>query len=215
MASYTPRSYETARTIFGILEFVAWTAVVVGIIAAFAASSATGSSFGRSAGMAVFLAAVPGIALSVVGLIAAALVQNCRAGVDSAEMSGHMLKIAEEQLKISKEAHKASLAQSASFAQVQKSPAKPATPVAEPASSDASAASPAPKVAAAEAIIGNKKEPPVFGRAPTLETITHDGVSIRRTEDAFFIGELRFTELEPAKAFIDENLSKAKKPLPS
>ena len=214
MASYTPRSYETARTIFGILEFVAWTAVVVGIIAAFAAASATGSSFGRSAGMAVFLAAIPGVILSVVGLIAAAMVQNARAGVDSAEMSGHMLKIAEEQLKLSKEAHKASFAQSASFSQAQKSPAKPVAS-ADPASSDVPQTSSAPKAVAAEATIGNRKEPPVFGQAPTLETITHDGFSIRRTEDAFFIGELRFTELEPAKAFIDENLSKTNKSLPT
>ena len=45
------RSYETARTIFGILEFVAWTAVVAGLIAAFAGANAASYYSGSSAGL--------------------------------------------------------------------------------------------------------------------------------------------------------------------
>ena len=93
------RNYSTARTIFGILEFVAWTAVVIGIIVAIMVASAGGYYTGSAFSLA---GAIPGLILSLLGLIGAAIVQNCRAGVDTAEMTGKMLKISEQQLQLSR-----------------------------------------------------------------------------------------------------------------
>lgn len=122
------REYTTARTIFGILEFVAWVAVVGGIIVAImGASAATGFS-GRSAGL---MGSIPGFIMAFLGIIAVATVQFYRAGVDTAEMTGKMLQISKEQLQLTKEAQKASFA-------AKGAPATPATAKApEPATTPA------------------------------------------------------------------------------
>jgi hypothetical protein len=207
MSSYTPRSYETARAVFSILEFVAWTAVVVGIIVAFAGASATGSSFGRNPGLGVlFLAALPGIALSVVGLIAAAIVQSSRAGADAAEMTGHMLKIAEEQLKVSKEANKASYSPSTSFDQSGSSSRKP-TPL--PPGSQQTTDRPAATATSFDRAVAQSVEPTVSAKASTLGAIEYRGLTIRRTGEGFQVGDLTFPALGPARAYIEDYLSKA------
>lgn len=118
------REYTTARTIFGILEFVAWVAIVGGIIFAITGASAATGFSGRSAGL---LGAVPGLLFAFIGIIAVAIVQSSRANVDTAEMTGKMLQISKEQLQLTKDAQKASFA-------VKAAPAKPAaTKPAEPA----------------------------------------------------------------------------------
>ncbi len=115
------RSYSTARALFSFIEFVAWTVVVAGVILAivgFGAGNVGGASFGRGGGgaLGVILGALPGIFLALFGLIGAAIVQNSRANVDSAEMAGKMLKTAEEQLQFAKQAATVSFAPSASVA---------------------------------------------------------------------------------------------------
>ena len=87
------REYSTARTIFGILEFVAWVAVIIGIVVAIRGADAVG----RYGGGAALAAAVPGLILSLVGIIAVATVQFYRAGVDSARIAGKMYLLALEQ----------------------------------------------------------------------------------------------------------------------
>lgn len=125
------REYTTARTIFGILEFVAWVAVVGGIVVAImGASAATGYS-GSSAGL---MGAIPGFIMAFLGIIAVATVQFYRAGVDTAEMTGKMLQISKEQLQLTKEAKKASFA--AKAAPVKPAAAKPAEPATTPADFD-------------------------------------------------------------------------------
>lgn len=101
------REYSTARTIFGLVEIVAWTAVVAGGIAGFVGATAATGFSGRSAG---FMGAIPGFAIAFFGIIAVATVQFYRAGVDTAEMTGRMLQISKEQLQLAKEAQKASFA---------------------------------------------------------------------------------------------------------
>lgn len=85
------RSYETARTIFSILEFVGWAVVVLGFVAASVLAIRVVQYAGSEA---AFFAMVPGIAASVVGLFAVASVQSGRANVDAAEYSQQSLKIA-------------------------------------------------------------------------------------------------------------------------
>lgn len=114
--------------LFGFLEFVAWTAVVLGIGVALFGASAGGSIGGRGPAAAGTLAAVggalPGIILSVVGLIGAAMAQFARAGVDTAEMTGKMLEIARKQIDATKSMN----------SKLSAAPAQSGKPSAEPAS---------------------------------------------------------------------------------
>ena len=95
------RDYKTARTIYGLLEFIAWVAVAGGLIFAVAGASAT-TGFARSPIGA--LGAVPGLVLALIGILAVAAVQDFRAGVDTAEMTGKMLALQKEQLQLVKDA---------------------------------------------------------------------------------------------------------------
>lgn len=98
------RSYGTARSLFGFLELVAWSAVVIGMLAAFAgADTRSGGMFGGNIGI---IGAVPGIIITVLGLFQVAIVQAARATVDTAEYTQQMLKIARDQLDVSKQSLK-------------------------------------------------------------------------------------------------------------
>jgi len=96
------RSYETARGMFSFLAFVGWSAVVIGVLAAISGAQMK-TGFGGSVG---FVGALPGIIIAVVGLLNIAIVQAARATVDTAEYTQQMLKIARDQLDVSKQSLK-------------------------------------------------------------------------------------------------------------
>lgn len=124
------REYTTARTIFGIIEFVAWIAVIIGIVMAVSGSGSGSYAFRSGAGL---IGALPGLVLSLLGIIAVGAAQFFRAGVDTADMTGHILAISKEQLKIAKDAQKAGFAAEAI-------PAKPtAVKAPEPATTPSNA----------------------------------------------------------------------------
>lgn len=95
MYSYM-RTYETARTIFSILEFIGWVIVVLGVVVSF-----YGLSSGGIAGFAYekppfglrIIAMLPGLGMILAGLISVAYTQSFRATVDMAEMARDHLKI--------------------------------------------------------------------------------------------------------------------------
>ena len=101
------RSYEAARGLLGFLGFLAWCAIIVGVVIAIGAGSAVSQtrSFGVGGGaMAGMMAAMPGLILAFLGFLALAQVQMGRAGVDTAEYTQQMLKIARDQLEVSRQA---------------------------------------------------------------------------------------------------------------
>lgn len=76
------RSYETARSLFSFLAFVAWSAVIVGVLIALVGMG--GVSRYADGGATVF-ASLPGLGISLIGLFQVAVIQNARATVDTAE----------------------------------------------------------------------------------------------------------------------------------
>lgn len=93
----TMRSYDAARGLFSFLAFIAWSAVVVGVIAAFGgAQMRTGLD-----GAVGIMGALPGIGIAILGLFQVAVIQAARATVDTAEYTQQMLKIARDQLDVS------------------------------------------------------------------------------------------------------------------
>ena len=180
------RDYSTARTIFSILEFVAWTAVVIGIVVAFMGASAGGYYSRSAAGLA---GAIPGLVLSFLGLIGAAFVQNCRAGVDTAEMTGKMLKISEQQLQLAR----------ASAGYATSSGATRSV-----ASKDSASASFGTGSGERTALSADFDGPDGVGREPKMPSIEYKGESILTTQLGVFIGDEQFETVEAAKKHIDE-----------
>ena len=94
------RSYGTARGIFSFLEFIGWSVVVIGIIVGFvlAGGARRYASDGQK-----FMLFLLGGSSSLIGLFFVGAVQHWRAGVDSAEYGQQMLKLARDQLAVSKQ----------------------------------------------------------------------------------------------------------------
>lgn len=97
------RSYEAARSLFGILAFLAWAVVAIGVVAAFIGAESVPSYAGDEM---VLLALAPGIGIGILGLVLVAFVQMGRANVDTAEYTQQMLKISRDQLDVSRQALK-------------------------------------------------------------------------------------------------------------
>lgn len=107
------RSYGAARGIFTFLEIVSWGVVVIGIIVGLimAESASRYTSDGQR-----FLLFLMGASSSLIGLLMVGAVQNWRAGVDSAEYGQQMLKVARDQLEVSRQSLKQQEADRNSFA---------------------------------------------------------------------------------------------------
>jgi len=106
------RSYGTVRGIFSFLEFVGWSVVAIGIIVGFTLSGTAGR---YASGGETFMLFLLGASSSLVGLFFVGCVQHWRAGVDSAEYGQQMLKIARDQLTVSKQGLKAQNAETRSY----------------------------------------------------------------------------------------------------
>jgi hypothetical protein len=114
------RSYETSRKIFSILEFFGWAAVVLGAIVVVTGFGAASATRGYNGSGLALMAIVPGLALAFFGLMGIAGAQVGRAGVDTAEMTGQMLKVARDQLQVSKDALRGGKQTETGFASVAK-----------------------------------------------------------------------------------------------
>lgn len=165
------RNYATARSLYSFLEFLAWSMVIGGGILAIAgagmAEQAGSSGFGRSSGtnpVAMFIAAVPGVVVCIFGILLAAMIQSGRANVDAAEMTGKMLVLAEESLKLQKTQQ-----QTQSFATASARPATGQSPTG-PAPAGVSHGAARPAVDGA-AVLGTASRAGVVGAAaaPRLE----------------------------------------------
>lgn len=208
------RDYSTARGLFGFMGFIGWAAIIVGLIVAMI-GGAGGSSFGREVGpLAAVLAAMPGLMLALSGFLIVAFVEIGRAGIDTAENTQEALAVGREQLQIMKAGFAAgtgglvgtaSTKTAASFDQKSAAPTYAATSdQAEPARQSAGAAD--KLMLGAFSADAGRQEPKMYGMAPALETIEYRGSKIRRTDEGFFVGMLQFERLEPAKAFLDEQV---------
>jgi len=98
------KSYSAARGMFGFLEFLSWFGIIIGAIIALVAAGGVSQvrGFGNTSGVGMMmLAAAPGIGMALSGFFGLVFVQIGRAGVDTAEYSQQMLKVARDQLAVS------------------------------------------------------------------------------------------------------------------
>lgn len=186
--------YKTARSIFGFIEFCAWSVVVIGVIAT-SAGMAGGSLLGSGGGI---WGALPGLAVLFIGLVSVMMVQIGRATIDTAQMTGKLLENSTESLRI---------------LQMQSAPASPATATnaaaAKPAQASAvhdrsrsSVPDPKPKQIAQPIPAPAKPAPPP--EPPQPKAIEHLGKRIDPFENGWKVGGIHFETVDQAKAFIDE-----------
>jgi hypothetical protein len=103
MAIISPeRSYATSRFVFSMLEVVGWGTAIVGVLLAIAGLQTGGAgSFIRGGTSAAqdLLAMLPGLALTLGGLVSVASVRSSRAYVETAELTLEMLRLARRKIK--------------------------------------------------------------------------------------------------------------------
>lgn len=178
------RSYEAARTYFGVLGFLSWCVIILGGFVALGSLVAVGQmsrNFGGSS-MAGLAGLIPGVAVMFAGFMGLVVVQIGRAGVDSAEYGQQSLKVAREQLEISRQGLKRQQADSQSFAAL------------KPSTEQQSAAS------------FERKEPSVTSPPKNAEPGEHRGHKIIRVGGSFrAIGDV-FASHDEAVAAIDRKL---------
>ncbi len=193
------RSYEAARRYFSILEFIAWCLIVLGgfiAIVAFAAIAEANRRYGGSPALLVIVPAIlPGSGIAFAGFMGLVVAQVGRAGVDSAEYGQQSLKIARDQLELSKQALRQGAQAEPSYAALQaaKKDLQPDTAVSKGAAPSASYAAPP-----SETHETAKLAPP---RAEALE---YKGRVIQPENGQFVFGKMQFQSLEAAQRYIDQ-----------
>lgn len=131
------RSYAAARGMFSFLAGVSWIIIVLGLLMALIAASASGgqSAFGgRPSGAMVLLSTVPGLFAAFVGFLGLVGVQIGRATVDSAEYGQQALDVARKQLEVSRQALRQGIQAQESYRDVIKRNGEATAPVADRAS---------------------------------------------------------------------------------
>ena len=179
------RSYEAARTLFSFLGFCAWSVVVIGVLVALIGASGGSRYGGAGAGL---LAMVPGIGISIAGLLLLAFVQMGRAGVDTAEYTQQMLKISRDQLEVSQQSLKQGDAFQKSYAALNKE----ANTIPKNAGYSAKPAEPEETVKQTEKPVQN------YGKR-----ISYEGHSISEFNNTFHVENAEFRKIEHAKEYID------------
>lgn len=169
------QSYAAARSLFTFLAGIAWCAIFGGAILGIVAAGVV-NEFNRSL-PAILGAALPGIIIALIGLLALAQVQMGRASVDSAEFSQQALQVARDQLAFAKQVHLEAggySAESATF--FEPSPSKP---------------------------VAAQPEPPSTAQAKPRDT-AHKGFAITANVDGTYKAlNKSFDTLDAAKAHID------------
>ena len=97
------RSYEAARGYFSFLSFVAWCAILGGLLLALGVGFPAAQITRGLPIVAFAVAAMPGIFLMLIGFFGLVYVQTARATVDSAEYAQQTLKLAREQHHVGKQ----------------------------------------------------------------------------------------------------------------
>lgn len=191
------RSYEAARSLFSFLGFCAWSIIVIGGLVALIGMGSVSQYAGGGAGL---LAMVPGFGIAITGFILVAFVQMGRATVDTAEYTQQMLKIARDQLDVSKQGLKLQETRPTSFA------------------GQVVATAPADQRSFSERVPAEPKQnDPPKSDGPyipsflqrdqsedhTGQSLDYRGTRIDRSENGFLINGRTFQTLELAKFHID------------
>ena len=195
------RNYEVARKIFSFLEVIGWIVVCVGVIVGFVLADGAGR---YATGGQQFLLFLAGLSVSLVGLVFVGGVQAGRATVDSAEYGQQMLKIAREQLEVSRQGLSQGKASVKGFSALKQ--ASEEKPIASFTSANAEAAPKKPKPAVLTDQSENAPAPTTDDLVRGLEDgiLPYAGKEIEVKNGKFIFAEKAFYKLEGAQEYIDQ-----------
>lgn len=195
------RSYEAARTYFSVLEFFSWAVILLGAIIAIIATGDIGEQRHSFSGptMIGWAGLILGCTIMFLGFLGLVGVQIGRAGVDSAEYAQQGLKVARDQLEVSRQALKQGAVLEKGYAALQaakqglREGAEPAT------------APPSPTYADAKPL----DEPDNAKAHPPLNIIDYRGMRIEERADGYYVESSYFAGLNAARKYIDRQLGRA------
>ena len=207
------RSYNTSRMFFGFLELVAWPTLSIGVVAiVYSARNLLGLGiYGFDVNRSLQLLIIgPAVVAVLYSLMIIIIAQVGRAGVDTAELTGQMLRVARDQLEVSQQLLRQGDTLRMSYAAL-----------VEKSSDDRPLADYGAAVASGRR--GAGEGPPVANGAASStsgETLIHipvvdgstryQGREILHSGSAYLVEGERFATLDSAKGYVDE-LLKAKR----
>ena len=205
--------YKTGRTVYLILELIAWGLVVLGVIIALAGFS-TGGMVGMLSRDPPFLsrlvAMLPGLGASVAGLFLVAQVQSGRATLHSADYNREMLQIMRSQAsEPARSVPGPSAPSTAHRARSGTIERREPTPPDHAETANRGAASRRTEDTAEPR--GRSPEASESGEVRLTGMVTHKGQRIRYSaaNSIFVVEEKRFSSMDEAKAYIDKTLPAA------
>ena len=200
------RSYAIARFWHSILELAGWVILIVGLIQTVVIARTVSIypfEYGLSQGLAQFVGAVPGLLTAFLGLCIIAVSQACRAAVDTAEYTQHMLKISRDQIEYSKAAvrHGKQLgATLEGLLKMQGVPDKPDVSQGSKARLTPEGDRPAVPLITSQ----NLGRDGVRLVAETTETTEHKGHKIEYRDEAYHVAGIAFSTLAKAKNWVEQ-----------
>lgn len=200
------RSYLVARIWHSIVEFIGWVLLIVGLIYAVALSQTISLypfESGLNQGLAQLVGLLPGLALAFSGLCTIAFMQTCRAAVDTAEYTQHMLKISRDQIEYSKAAVRHGKQLQLSLETLM----KPQSGSEDETGSSLSQTHLTPNgndPAVPQITSHDVESESVRVTANTAGSTDHKGHKIEHREDAYHVAGVAFSTLEKAKAWVNQ-----------
>ncbi|MFM2339731.1 MAG: hypothetical protein RLZZ360_367 [Candidatus Parcubacteria bacterium] len=97
------RSYHAARAVFSLFSGLAWTVILIGILAVFLGIARGRSINPYNPDLGAAVVAIPGVLAVVFGLVMLVMAQMGRAGVDTAEYSQQMLQASRDHMEVSRQ----------------------------------------------------------------------------------------------------------------
>jgi hypothetical protein len=177
------QSYETSRKVLGFFEFCAWCAFGGGAILLALAASALANGGALSA----LTFGAGGGAVALLAMIGIVVVQMSRAGLDTAEYTGQLLKVARDQLEVSRDANR-----------VDDAPIGFSAPQKDVPAVELPAARVEPKI---------RTRP----RSEDPQEIEYRGKKIRLFRGKYSYNDIPFNNLTRAQKYLDEHVLIAKK----
>ena len=201
------KSYAAARSLFSFLEVISWIVIISGVILMLLGFGGTGD---RS--VPGIFAFVPGVIIAFCGFIGLVQVQVARASVDSAEYGQQSLKVARDQLEISRQMMTMAQSKTTSYAAAatNKPQERHGGTTAEAApnyKARPSSSKPAPERAIGKAGAGVDERPKVDTpkAAPALPepaTLPRPPKEIHFADGAWRYGTMTFKSEDAAKAYV-------------
>lgn len=204
---FSMANHDGNRAVLGFVNFIAWCAFAIGIFAAlYGAANAPEHPFGGSNAGVVLTYATPGMVIAFAGLVGVALSAVGLATVDTAQSSEELVGImkdfaANQRIDAQRAASRAnpqlgrSLGAPSQVSQSSEAAAEPPLP----APIQVAPAKPAPP----------PPPPPPPPAPPKPTMIEHLGRRIDQIETGWKVGDMRFADLEKAKAHIDATTLRA------